>query len=97
MQLTLKDELASARLTVSYRGAQADIDDVLVDTGSATTILAARAVAPIGIVPELDDTLYTIRGVGGTEAVFTRRVDRLSQTPHRSRSTHQAHLRARPA
>ena len=77
MQLTLKDELAFARVTVSYRGAQVDIDDVLVDTGSATTILAARAVASIGIVPELDDTLYTIRGVGGTEAVFTRRVDRL--------------------
>ena len=30
MRLTLKDELAFARVTVSYRGAQADIDDVLV-------------------------------------------------------------------
>ena len=45
--------------------------------GSATTILAADQVLQIGIVPEPSDTLYTIRGVGGIETVFTRRIEGL--------------------
>ena len=77
MQLTLKDDLAFTRLQVAYRGAVIEITDVLVDTGSATTILGADQVAQIGILPEPSDTLYAIRGVGGIETVFTRRVERL--------------------
>lgn len=77
MQLTLKGDLPFTRLKVAYRGVVIEITDVLVDTGSATTILAADQVAQIGILPEPSDTLYTIRGVGGIETVFTRRVERL--------------------
>jgi len=77
MRLTLKDDLPFTRLKVAYRGAVIEITDVLVDTGSATTILAADQVAQIGILPEPSDTLYAIRGVGGIETVFTRRVERL--------------------
>ena len=56
-----------------------DIPQVLVDTGSATTLLAADIVATIGIVPLPQDVLYTLRGVGGTEVVFTRRLDALQE------------------
>jgi hypothetical protein len=63
---------------VAYRGSEMEIPDVLVDTGSATTILAAREVARIGIVPESSDMLCVIRGVGGVETVFTRPVEYLS-------------------
>ncbi len=82
MQLTLQDELAFARLAVAYRGATVEIDHVLIDTGSASTILAARIVATIGIVPEMADSVYAVRGVGGSEAVFTRRVDRVAVENH---------------
>jgi predicted aspartyl protease len=82
MQLTLQDDLAFTRLTITYRGATIGIDHVLIDTGSASTILAAREVAALGIVPEMDDIVYTIRGVGGSEAVFTRRVDRVTVADH---------------
>ena len=54
-----------------------DIAQVLVDTGSATTLLAADIVTTIGIVPLPQDVLHTLRGVGGTEVVFTRRLDAL--------------------
>ena len=74
MRLTLKDDLPFVRITASYHDAEIDIPDVLLDTGSATTILSADQVAQIGIVPEPTDTLYTIRGVGGIETVFTRRI-----------------------
>jgi predicted aspartyl protease len=77
MQLTLRDDLPFLSVTVAYQGVEIEIPDVLVDTGSATTILAADQVARIGIVPEPSDILYTIRGVGGIETVFTRRIEHL--------------------
>jgi hypothetical protein len=76
-QLSLKDDLPFTTVTISYRGTQLDIQYILVDTGSATTILAADIVASIHIVPLPEDILHTIRGVGGTEVVFTRHVDYL--------------------
>jgi predicted aspartyl protease len=77
MRLTLRDDLPFVQVTVIYRDAELKISDVLVDTGSATTILAADQVARIDIMPEPSDILYTIRGVGGIETVFTRRIGRL--------------------
>jgi hypothetical protein len=78
MQLTLQDDLAFTRLTITYRDRVIDVDHVLIDTGSASTILAAREVADLGIVPEMEDIVYTVRGVGGSEAVFTRRIDQVA-------------------
>ena len=60
-----------------------DIPHVLVDTGSAATLLAADIVAALGIVPLPEDILHTLRGVGGTEVVFTRRLDSLQVGEHR--------------
>lgn len=77
MQLQLRDSLPFCSVQVSFRGRSILLDDVLIDTGSARTILAADLVASIGISPEPDDALETIRGVGGTEIVYTRQVDRI--------------------
>ena len=77
MQLTLRDDLILASVTVTYRGHEIEISDVVVDTGSATTMLSTDIVAQVGVVPEMEDVLHFIRGVGGTEVVFSRCVDRL--------------------
>ncbi len=75
MQIQLKDNLPFTSVTVSYRGADILIPDILIDTGSGSTILSASAVRAISITPSPEDTLYTIRGVGGNEVVFSRKVD----------------------
>ncbi len=75
MKLRLVDNLPFSQITIAYRGITATVDNVLIDTGSATTILAADRLTAVHITPEPNDTLHTIRGVGGTEVVFTRRVD----------------------
>lgn len=77
MQLTLVDNLPFVTVTLVYNHKQIDIPMVLVDTGSASTVLSADMVSQAGLVPEPDDVLHTIRGVGGAEVVFMRRVDRL--------------------
>jgi predicted aspartyl protease len=58
------------------------VPEVLVDTGSASTVISANQVAQVALVPESKDILHTVRGVGGSEAVFTRRVDRLQVDNH---------------
>jgi predicted aspartyl protease len=77
MQLLLKYDLPFVVVAVEYKGRTVDIPDVLVDTGSASTILAADSLIGIGIEPAADDVLHTIRGVGGVEVVYLRKVDSL--------------------
>ena len=75
MQLWLKDNLPFTTVTLGYRGQELEIENILVDTGSASTIFAADGLAAIQIIPLPDDILHTIRGVGGSETVFSRVVD----------------------
>ncbi|MFZ2358794.1 MAG: retropepsin-like aspartic protease [Anaerolineae bacterium] len=78
MQLMLEEGLPFISMLVASPGSVATIDRVLVDSGSASTILAAQAVEAVGIEPQLDDTLYSVRGVGGVETVYARRIPRLA-------------------
>jgi hypothetical protein len=75
MQLHLRDELPFMTVLVGYQGKALEIEHVLVDTGSASTLFAADFLARIGVVPEPGDKLYAVRGVGGSEAVFSREID----------------------
>ncbi|QTA84723.1 retropepsin-like aspartic protease [Desulfonema magnum] len=77
MRLFLKDDLPFTTVTAAYQGKATEISDILVDTGSATTVLSADALHAIRIVPLPEDTLHVIRGVGGSELVFSRRMDYL--------------------
>ena len=77
MQLTLRDGLILLPVTVVYQGREVKVSNVVLDTGSATTMFSTDVVSQVGIVPELNDVLHVIRGVGGAEVVFSRRVDRL--------------------
>ena len=77
MQLLLKDNLLFTTITVAYQGSLLNIQHVLVDIGSATTILSVDILAQIYTTPLPDDILHTIRGVGGSEVVFTRHLDYL--------------------
>jgi len=78
MRLQLRDNLPFVSITLNHQGKKVNIKNVLVDTGSGGTILAADVLSKIGIVPQPDDTLHTIFGVGGSEVVFTRKIDELN-------------------
>ena len=74
MHIELKDSLPFVSVNVVYKGESIDIPNILIDTGSGTTILSADVVSAIRLTPSPDDILYTIRGVGGNEVVFSRKV-----------------------
>ncbi len=75
MQLLLKNNLPFTTVIVAYQKQEVRIENVLVDTGSASTIFAVDVVETIKIYPLPEDTLHTIHGVGGSETVFSRVVD----------------------
>jgi predicted aspartyl protease len=77
MRLTLRDNLPFVSLRAVYHGKELEIADVLVDTGSGGTVLAADVVASLGIMAEPGDMLHAVRGVGGYEYVFDRQLDHL--------------------
>jgi len=78
MKIQLEDGLPYTTISLTYRGRQISFDKVLIDTGSGGTIFAADKVLAVDLRLEPDDVIHQIRGVGGTEFVFTKRVDILS-------------------
>lgn len=78
MTLELRYNLPFASAVLSYRGQVVEINSVLIDAGSASTVISADLVETIGIRPQPDDILNKLRGIGGTEVVYTRAVDSFS-------------------
>jgi len=75
MRLKLRDGLPFLAVTITCAGKTLELRDVLVDTGSASSIVSADRLAEIGVLPSPETAVHYIRGVGGREAVFSRRVD----------------------
>lgn len=78
MRIALRHGLPFVSVTVGYRDRQLQLDDVLLDTGSAGTVFSADRLLAIDLLYEADDAVHRIRGVGGAEFVFSKRVDSLS-------------------
>lgn len=77
MQLHVRDNLPFVTVRLTFGGKSIEIPNVLVDTGSGGTIFSIDLLSKIGIVPQADDALLTIQGIGGKEVVFVRRVEAL--------------------
>ena len=82
MRLTSRHELVLVTASLTYRGTTVDIDEVLVDTGAASTVINADLAADAGIYLAPTDQLRRLRGVGGHEHVFMRSVDRFAVGDH---------------
>ncbi|MBO9604820.1 MAG: aspartyl protease family protein [Paenibacillaceae bacterium] len=67
---------------IHYRDQVLELRKVLLDTGSASTLLKADIVSVIGIVPEGNDVVDTIRGVGGIEYVYAKTLDGVELNGH---------------
>ncbi len=78
MKIRLRDGLPFISASLLYQRREITLENVLLDTGSAGTLFATDAVSAVGLTYEPQDSVHRIRGVGGAEFVFTKRVDRLS-------------------
>jgi len=75
MNLRIVDGLPFFSMIITFRGRSMHLDHVLLDTGSAGTILRADRVSEIGMEPEPHDVTHVIRGIGGTEFVYVKTLD----------------------
>jgi hypothetical protein len=82
VRLIFRHDLAFVTATLSHRGTSIKIPDVLVDPGAASTVIDADLAAEAGIYPLPSDPLRRLRGVGGHEHVFVRRVHRFAIGGH---------------
>lgn len=77
MNIHLVDNLPFISISITYNDKSIEIPKMLIDTGSGTTVLSADIVSEIGITPAPNDIIYSIRGVGGRETVFSRKIDNI--------------------
>ncbi len=75
MNLKLKYGLPFIDVVLIHKGRSLSFDNFLVDTGSASTIIAAEIAVELGLGPEPLDVIRKIRGVGGTEYVYEKYID----------------------
>lgn len=81
MILRLYENLPFVEIVINYRNQELLLKNVLVDTGSAGTIFAADRLLAIGLLYEDNDPVDRIRGVGGSEWVFIKKIDSLRLGP----------------
>ena len=74
-RLIIEDGLLLTDRELTFRRQSLWLKSVLVDTGSGGTIISTDLAESIGIIAEEDDMIYRISGVGGSEFVFSKRVD----------------------
>lgn len=74
-KLQIVDGLLLTDITLHFKGKTLNLNRVLVDTGSGSTVVSASLVEEIGIIPEENDMIYRIKGVGGSEFVYSKTVD----------------------
>ncbi|GAP15962.1 aspartyl protease [Longilinea arvoryzae] len=75
MQIQIADGLPLVELRLGHAGRAVRIQRVLIDTGSGSTVISSLRAREIGVIPEPQDPIRTLRGVGGMEVVFVKRVD----------------------
>ena len=78
MELRLVHGLPIVSVSVRHGGSVLGFENVLLDTGSAGTVLKASMVARLGVRRTPEDPTFTIRGVGGTEEVIVRTLDSIT-------------------
>lgn len=78
MKIRIQDGLPYVTVSLTYHGQEITLQNILLDTGSVGTVFSADKILTVDLRLEPDDVVHRICGVGGSEFVFTKRVDRLS-------------------
>ncbi len=78
MNIHITDGLPYTTVTLTSHGRQYAIEHILIDTGSGGSVFSTDMLLSCGIHYGMDDVVHRIRGVGGTEFVFSKTVDQLA-------------------
>lgn len=77
MNIRLEGRLPFVTVSLGNGSKTIVLDQVLLDSGSAATMFSVDEVAKLGILPEPTDPIRRVVGVGGSEFVVAKRIERL--------------------
>jgi predicted aspartyl protease len=77
MQIEFTHDLLQTSMTIRYKGHSLTIDNLVIDTGAAHSLLSSDIVSEIGIKFENGDKLLRSFGIGGDEYTFQKRIDQI--------------------
>ena len=75
MNIEFRDGLLFTSIQITYNGVSKVIDNMVIDTGCARTLIVSEVVEEINIRVEADDELIVCQGIGGTEVSFVKHID----------------------
>ena len=75
MNIEFRDGLLFTSIQITYNGVSKVIDNMVIDTGCAKTLIVSEVVEEINIRVEPDDELIVCQGIGGTEVSFVKHID----------------------
>jgi predicted aspartyl protease len=82
MKLKLVNHLLEIEIIISYQGKTKIVDNLVVDTGAAHTLISSDIVEELGIYFENGDSLVSAYGIGGVEYSFRKPVDYIKLENH---------------
>ncbi|MGO4540504.1 retropepsin-like aspartic protease [Paenibacillus sp. 2TAB19] len=77
MQIEYIHNLLQTSMTICYKGRSLTVDNLVIDTGAAHSLLSSDIVSEIGIHFENGDTLVRSFGIGGDEYSFQKQIDEI--------------------
>lgn len=77
MQIQIIDNLLQTSMTLYYKDRSLTIDNLVIDTGAAHSLLSSDIVSEIGIKFENGDRLVRSFGIGGDEYSFRKQVNQI--------------------
>jgi len=77
MQIEFMHDLIQTSMTNDYKGRSLRIDNLVIDTGAAHSLMSSDIVSELGIRFENGDKLVRSFGIGGDEYTFQKTVDQI--------------------
>jgi predicted aspartyl protease len=77
MKIDYKYGLLLVDISLTFKGKSIVIENMVVDTGAARTLISQNVVEEIGLGVDLHDKIVTYYGIGGKEHAFRKRVDQI--------------------
>lgn len=77
MQIEFMHDLLQTTMTINYKGRFLTIDNLVIDTGAAHSLLSSDIVSELGIKFENGDKLVRSFGIGGDEYTFQKTIDQI--------------------
>lgn len=76
MKMEYRDGLIFTEIKLNFRGKTKIIENVVIDTGAAETIISPDVVNDLGIYAELNDKVNSFYGIGGSlHNFFSKNLD----------------------